>query len=215
MKSLLAGMLVLLLAWVPGAAAATQPQEGTDYVRIEAAPWAPRQGRIEVAEVFAYTCPHCAHFEPMLREWKRRQGKDVDLVPVPAAWNGPTEAWARTYYALLELGLSERAHPALFQALHETGSLPRNPTPQELGDFLKRFGVDQERLREALADPGVAAQVRRAGEWIRDIGLEGTPTLVVNGRYRVRGRDFEDSLRIADALIARERAAARAPQTSR
>src|SRR5690606_9055732 len=99
--------------------------------------------------------------------------------------------------------------------LHETGSLPRNPTPQELGDFLKRFGVDQERLREALADPGVAAQVRRAGEWIRDIGLEGTPTLVVNGRYRVRGRDFEDSLRIADALIARERAAARAPQTSR
>src|SRR5690606_41904131 len=108
MKSLLAGMLVLLLAWVPGAAAATQPQEGTDYVRIEAAPWAPRPGRIEVPEVFAYTCPHCAHFEPMLREWKRRPGKGVDLVPVPPARNGPTDAWPRAECALLELGPSGR-----------------------------------------------------------------------------------------------------------
>jgi len=33
----------------------------------------------------------------------------------------------------------------------------------------------------------------------------GTPTLVINGKYRVLGRSYEDMLRIADALIARER----------
>ena len=33
------------------------------------------------------------------------------------------------------------------------------------------------------------------------------PTLVVDGKYRVLGRSYEDMLRITDALIARERAA--------
>jgi len=37
-------------------------------------------------------------------------------------------------------------------------------------------------------------------------GVEGTPTLIINGRYRVMGRRLEDILVIADQLIARERA---------
>jgi len=63
MKPLLTGLLLLFLARVPAAPAATpELQEGVDYVRIEAGPLDPRAGRIEVAEVFAYTCPHCASF---------------------------------------------------------------------------------------------------------------------------------------------------------
>jgi hypothetical protein len=33
-----------------------------------------------------------------------------------------------------------------------------------------------------------------------------TPTLIVNGKYKVTGNSFEDMLRIASALIAQERA---------
>ncbi|WP_019399009.1 thiol:disulfide interchange protein DsbA/DsbL [Pseudoxanthomonas sp. GW2] len=215
MKPLLTGLLLLFLARVPAAPAATpELQEGVDYVRIEAGPLDPRAGRIEVAEVFAYTCPPCASFEPRLQEWKRRLPADVDLVQVPAAFGGASDTWARTYYASRQLGVATRSHPALFEALHQRHSLPRNPTPQELGEFFKDFGVDPERLRAALADPQVGEQVRKAGAWIRTIDLEGTPSLVVNGRYRVRGRDFDDMLRIAGALVARERAAMRS-QTSR
>lgn len=217
MKRLLTGLLLLLLAWVPGTrAVAAGLQEGVDYERIEAGAWAPRAGRVEVAEIFAYTCPHCAHFEPQLQEWKRRHARDVDLVPVPVAYGGRGDVWARVYFAAQALGVDARSHPALFDALHRDGSLPRNPTAQELGGFFAGLGVDTARLRAALADPAVEAQVARAGSWIRAAGLEGTPTLVVNGRYRVRGRDFADMLRITDALVARERAAAgNRPPTSR
>jgi thiol:disulfide interchange protein DsbA len=38
-------------------------------------------------------------------------------------------------------------------------------------------------------------------------GIEGTPTIVVDGKWRVRGRTLADILRITDALVARERAA--------
>ena len=40
-------------------------------------------------------------------------------------------------------------------------------------------------------------------------GLEGTPTLIVDGKYRVQASTHEEALRIADQLIAMERAAAR------
>ncbi|MNP76296.1 Thiol:disulfide interchange protein DsbA precursor [compost metagenome] len=49
----------------------------------------------------------------------------------------------------------------------------------------------------------------KAEQFIRSSGVEGTPTLVVNGKYRILGRNFDDTLRIADQLVARERAATR------
>ena len=39
-------------------------------------------------------------------------------------------------------------------------------------------------------------------------GANSTPTLIVNGKYKVTGNSFEDMLRIASQLVARERAAA-------
>ena len=62
-----------------------------------------------------------------------------------------------------------------------------------------------------MADPKVDAQVRQAAALAQAWELEGTPALVVAGRYRVLGHDFEDMLRIADWLIARERQAGRKP----
>ena len=37
--------------------------------------------------------------------------------------------------------------------------------------------------------------------------LPGTPAIIINGQYLVRGNSFDDQLRIASALIAQARAA--------
>jgi len=207
MKAVLCAFLLVVLAWLPGAARADDPpQAGRDYVEIpDGKPWAARPGRIEVVELFGYACPHCAHFEPLLKEWKQRQGKDVDLVPVPAAFGGAWDAWARAFFAASDLGLLSRTHDAVFAAIHQNGQLPRNPSAQELAAFYGRYGVDPERFRAALADPRVDARLARAREFAIASGVEGTPTLIINGRYRVLGSTLEESLRIADWLVARER----------
>ena len=56
----------------------------------------------------------------------------------------------------------------------------------------------------------VNTRVGRTKQFIVRTGVDATPTVIVNGRYRVRGRSFEDILRITDQLIVRERNAARA-----
>ena len=207
MKPFVSALLLLALAWLPGAALAqSTPQAGRDYVEIPGGQaWAARPGRIEVAELFGYTCPHCAHFEPLLAQWKQRQGKDVDLALVPAVYGGAWDVWARAFFAASDLGLLPRSHEAVFAAIHRDGRLPRNPSAQELGMFFSSYGVDGDRFRAAMADPKVDARMDRAREFAIASGAEGTPTLVVNGRYRVTAASLEDALRITDWLVARER----------
>ena len=207
MKPFVSALLLLALAWLPGAALAqSTPQAGRDYVEIPGGQaWAARPGRIEVAELFGYTCPHCAHFEPLLAQWKQRQGKDVDLALVPAVYGGAWDVWARAFFAASDLGLLPRSHEAVFAAIHRDGRLPRNPSAQKLGTFFSSYGVDGDRFRAAMADPKVDARMDRAREFAIASGAEGTPTLVVNGRYRVTAASLEDALRITDWLVARER----------
>ncbi len=207
MKPFVSALLLLALAWLPGAALAqSTPQAGRDYVEIPGGQaWAARPGRIEVAELFGYTCPHCAHFEPLLAQWKQRQGKDVDLALVPAVYGGAWDVWARAFFAASDLGLLPRSHEAVFAAIHRDGRLPRNPSAQELGTLFSSYGVDGDRFRAAMADPKVDARMDRAREFAIASGAEGTPTLVVNGRYRVTAASLEDALRITDWLVARER----------
>ena len=123
---------------------------------------------------------------------------------VPAPWQ---EAFGRAYFAGEALGVTARAHPAVFDAVHERGTLPRNPSADELAAFYRQYGADAARFRAAYASAKTTALLERAAGFIERSGAEGTPALVVNGRYLVRGRSADDTLRIAAHLIARERAA--------
>ncbi|GHA78512.1 thiol:disulfide interchange protein DsbA/DsbL [Cognatilysobacter bugurensis] len=208
---LLVALLMPTLALGAGKPAAPRgpaPVEGTDYVRIEGgAPYAPAPGTIEVAEVFGYTCPACAQFESLLNAWKAKLPVDVRVRYVPAPFGGPWIPYARAYFAGEALGVSARTHPRVFRALHESGELPRNPTADELAAFYAGLGVPAARFNAAYAAPSVDAQLARARTFIERSGVEGTPALVINGKYRVIGTSYQDMLRIAEHLVARERAA--------
>ncbi len=195
-----------LAAGKPAAPAGAAPVAGTDYVLIEGGqPYAPAAGKIEVAEVFGYVCGACARFEPLFARWKAKQAPDVKVSLVPAPFGGPWIPYARAYFAGDRLGTTARTHPRVFTALHEAGALPRNPSAEELAAFYAQHGVTAARFVDAYNSDAVTAQLERARQFIERSGVESTPTLVINGKYRVLGRSFEDSLRIAEHLIARER----------
>lgn len=187
-------------------------QAGRDYEEItNGKPFAPLAGKIEVVEVFGYTCGHCARFEPSVHAWSARQPADVRFTAVPGVFGGFWDAWARAYYAAEATGVVAASHQAVFDALHRDRSLPGSGvSDQQLADFHARFGTTAAKYLAALDSPQVAQKLRDARQFAIDAKVAGTPTLIVNGRYRVLGQSFEDMLRITDALIARERQARRA-----
>ncbi len=204
-------MLLPLLAGAqppPGSA----PVEGRDYVTIPGGErWSSTDDRIEVAEIFAYGCHHCADFQPRLDAWKRRQPADVRVSYVPAAFR-PTDNYARACFAAAQLGVLDRVHAPLFRAIHDARTVPiSNASVDELAAFFSAEGVDAAGFKAAMASPEVDALMLRARDFAVASGLRGTPTLVVNGKYRVQAASHEQALQVAEQLVAMERAARRQP----
>lgn len=202
-------LLALLLPFGSVSATPAAPVEGTDYEVIEdGAPLAPLAGKIEVVEIFGYWCHHCASFQPKVDAWKGQLPKDVRFTYLPLP-NSEADPFARAFFASQAAGTLARTHDATYLAIHTEHTLPKNPTIDELAAYYGQLGVDGAKIRALMVSPAVVAKLKPAWEFATRSGLEGTPTLVINGKYRIDGGTHDDRLRIASALIARERAAAR------
>ena len=183
---------------------------GTDYVVIPGGqPFEPRNGKIEVVEVFGYVCPACARLQPLFSAWKKKLPADVRVTYVPAAFGREWVPYAHAFYAADAMGLVDRSHDAVFHAIHIEQSLPgegKEPDEQAIAKFYGKYGADPKVFADAMHSFTIDAKLARAKQFMVDSGVEGTPTLIVDGKYRVLGRSYEDVLRITDALIAQERA---------
>lgn len=209
----LPALLLMLCLLLPALAASAQspaaPVAGTDYVVIDGGqPWQPLDGKIEVVEIFAYSCGHCAVFAPMLDKWKRGQPADVRVSYLPVTYESNDPA-ARAFFAAQSLGVLDKTHLALFSAMHTSQTMPHNPSEGELLNFYADQGVSSAKLANAMSSPQNAATMARAHQFMLGSGLQGTPTLVINGKYRVQAPTHARSLEIAGQLIAMARAAAK------
>lgn len=188
------------------------PVAGTDYVEIAGGqPFQPTAGKIEVVEVFGYTCPHCAQFETVVKPWAAKQPADVQFIPVAAPFGGYWTPYAKAFYTAQSLGVVDKTHDAMFNAIHIERSLPVQPLPtnEQIGEFYGKYGVDPKQFAGTMSSFAIDAKLKRATQFIQRSGVESTPTMVVAGKYRViGGKSFDDILRIVDHLVAQERAKA-------
>lgn len=188
-----------------------EPVAGADYVVIEGGqPFQPATGKIEVVEIFGYVCPACARFQPLVGSWKAGLPADVNFVYVPAGFGGIWDNYARAFYAAEALGVQEKTHDPLYAAIHVDHTLKGElgvDSPEDIAKFYGQHGVDAKTFLDTMGGFSVAAKVNRAKQFAQRSKILGTPSIIVGGKYLVKGKSFEDMLRIADHLIARERAA--------
>src|SRR5690606_6711358 len=141
----------------------------------------------------------------MLADWARKQPADVRVTHLPAPVR-PGDPLATAYFAPHALGAHDAVHAATFDAIHRPGTLARNATRGALPAFHARPGVDGGQPAAAMQAPATARRLEAARQFLRSSGAEGTPTLVINGKYRVLGRTLGEMLQIAERLVEIERA---------
>lgn len=184
------------------------PVSGTDYVEIAGGePYQSNSGKIEVVEVFGYTCPACASFEPMVSAWANKLPADVQFTPVAAPFGGNWMPYAKAFFTAQATGLLEQSHDAMFKAVHIDHSLGADSSDQEIAQFYAAYGADPKQFASTMASFAINAKMGRAQQFLQRSGVDATPTLIVDGKYRITGKTWEDNLRIAEHLIAMERAA--------
>lgn len=202
--------VLLFLALAPLAQA--QPYEaGRDYQVIEP-PQATAGDKIEVLEVFGYPCIHCAHAAPAIAKWRQTLAPDVQFGYMPAVFGAVWEAYARAFYTAETMGVLDRTHDALFEVLHTERRQIRNL--DDIAAFYAGYGVDKDAFMSTLSSFPVDAKIAEANRRVQALGVTGTPTMVVAGKYRVMspgGDDgFDKMLMVVDYLVERERAARKA-----
>jgi thiol:disulfide interchange protein DsbA len=205
MKKLLGRLLAVLALCVSGSVFA-DAQLGKDYTVLNPVQPSSAQ-KIEVLEFFFYECSHCFHLHPFLVEWEntlaKDKVKDVEIRFVPTIFRSSTEPLARTFFALEGMGKLKQADDAIYQAIHvQDASLF---DVDSIGALVAKNGVDRAKFVAAYNSFGVENKVNQAKQMIRTYHIEGTPTLIVAGKYVITGQQPQDVPRILNALIAKVR----------
>lgn len=213
-------ILTVLLTAAPLAGAASEWVEGRNYFVIQPAqPTSVGPGKIEVTEVFSYACPACNMFHPLMDRLQESLPANVVVNYVPASFN-PTEDWPmfqRAYYTALVLGLiNKRTHDAMFDAVWKTGELSvivpgtnqlRRPPPsiEDAARFYAQLtGVNPQTFISTANSFGVDSKIRQADQYVRDCLVQETPTIIVNGTYRVTNQaagGFEQMVEVTKYLV--------------
>ncbi|MBX3693580.1 MAG: thiol:disulfide interchange protein DsbA/DsbL [Steroidobacteraceae bacterium] len=174
--------------------------EGRHYLPVEPpVPTHVPPGKVEVVEVFSFGCPACNQFEPIMQQIKAGLPPEAEVVYVPASWNA-AESWPlfqRAFHVAQALGIEAQVHEAMYAAIWKTGELAvvdpvthRLKVPQPTMGLVARFfartaGVTQQAVLDAAQSFSVDMKMMESDQLVKAYGVEGTPTLIVAGKYRV------------------------------
>jgi thiol:disulfide interchange protein DsbA len=213
--------VVLYASVLPARAAPAQWVEGTNYVVLDPAqPTTVPAGKVEVMEIFSYACPFCDKFEPIIDQIEHGLPHYAQMVFLPASFI-PTEDWPmfqQAYFAAQSLGIADRTHQAMYDAVWKTGELAtvdqstnqlKHPMPS-LEDaahvYWELTGIDPQKFLTAARSFGVSNEMRQADAQITAMQVPGTPCIVVDGKYRVVMESLtspEDVVSVVKFLVAK------------
>lgn len=203
-----AALMAVSLFGMTAQAADAPIEAGKQYVQIDSPVPVQVPGKIEVVEMFWYGCPHCYAFEPTINPWIEKLPADVHFIRIPAMFGGPWDAHGQLFITLDTMGVEHKVHSAVFDAIQKGGK--RLTDPNDMADFVATQGVDREKFLETYKSFAVAGKVAQYKELAKKYGISGVPTMIVNGKYRFdlgSAGGPEETLKVADMLIAKERAA--------
>ncbi len=178
--------------------------EGNEYVTLPA-PYQrfSKDGKVEVVEVFSYGCVHCAQFAPLAEKLRQSLPAGATFKLVAAPLSAEWLPYARAWYAADKLGVVQRTHLPLFEAKF-IQQYPIN-SMDELADFYAKHGVNRAKFMQLATSPEATATLKRDLALLQHWQVDGTPALVVNGKYKVANvRTLEEMTAVALWLTKRE-----------
>ena len=175
----------ILLGMTTSASLAASYNAGEHYELISPAQPTSSKDKVEVVEMFWYGCPHCFRLEPFVERWMKKKPANVKFVRMPGVFRPSWEIHARAYFTAEILGVVDKVHRPMFDAIHEMKQRMNNE-PSILALF-KKHGVSEKDFKRVFRSFAVETKLRRAKDMGRRYQARGVPALIVNGKYRTSG----------------------------
>jgi thiol:disulfide interchange protein DsbA len=199
------GLLILLPLLLVAFNVQADFDEGIEYIALKTPVKTSSPDNVVVTELFWYGCPHCFRFEPYINRWQKNIPDGVIFEQVPSVLNPSWAEHARTFYALEIMGVTDKVHQKLFEALHVKNK--RLNSLDTLATFVAEQGVDEKQFRDTYYSFPVETLIRKSKQKERKYGHQGVPAIVVNGKYRTSATLAGSNARmieVIDFLVERE-----------
>ncbi|MEO8313474.1 MAG: thiol:disulfide interchange protein DsbA/DsbL [Pseudomonadota bacterium] len=189
--------------------------EGKHYFRVESPP-APTAGTVTVTEIFSYGCPACNDFLPFMQSLEKKLAGAAVVEYLHASWIA-AEDWPvlqRAHITAKALGIEKKTHEAMFSAIWKTGELavtdprtgrPKSPLPsiQDMAKFYQRVAaVPTAMFLDTAKSFSVDSEIRRTDALIKTFRADSTPTIIVNGKYRLEPRSAGGTQQAVDLTLS-------------
>lgn len=128
----------------------------------------------------------------------------------------------RAYFTAKALGVADKGNDAMYDAVWKSGELsamnptgtglkPRDalPTIEDAAKVYAKYGADPKEFVAVANSFSINTQMKRADDLIKAYGVTGTPTIVVDGKYRFdvsSAGGYPQAIELANWLVSKEAA---------
>ena len=167
--------------------------------------------KIEVAEVFMYSCPHCYDLEAYINRWAEDKDPSIRFVRIPASFNQLAVLHAQLYYTEIFLGKSGKLKDPIafrnmvFEEYHRRSN--RLTSQMAIQRLFARAGVNADDFNRIWNSFEVNQALRVAADLARRYNVTSVPMVIVNGKYRTdmgMAGSYPKLIELIDELTVRE-----------
>lgn len=201
--------LAILMLTLSTFAFAEAPKVGAEFDAVVQPISTDNPAKIEVMEIFWYGCGHCYSMDTPLNAWVKKLPSDVYFKRVPGLPNPSWAPMAKAFYAMETLGITEKLHTKLFDAIHKTKTLNPADEAAAIAWVSAQSGLDKLKVESAFKSFTINTNLNRAAQTFRNSGATGVPSLVIDGKYitsSTMAGGNDQALKVADYIIANARA---------
>lgn len=200
-----AALIISSLTFVATTANA-EPRMGQEFNKTAQMIPTEDPSKIEVVELFWYGCPHCHDMDPQLNAWVEKLPEDVVFKRIPGLPHPQWEPMAKAYYAMEDLGILEKYHTALFDAIHGDGGFKGlvRSDKAAIAWLSTISGLSEEKVKSAFYSFSMKNRLTQARNFFRASGATGVPSLIIDGQYitsSTMAHGNARALEVADYII--------------
>jgi len=144
----------------------------------------PRDARAKLVIFDDYQCPYCARLQPFVQRILEKFPHDVNCVikDFPIASHPFSRQAAMAALAAEKQGKFWAFHSQLLANYNQLNE-------QKIQEIAKNLGLDMNRFNQDRRLASIREAIRKDVEEGRKLGVDGTPTVFLNGK-RIRNRDL-------------------------
>lgn len=172
----------LLTLLVVGFAAPAAAQLDGRYEAIGDVPAKHSQEVVRVEEFLNFTCPHCNNFRQAAKPVFDKYAGRIEHTDVPILFSGQTDAPLRLFYIAERAGRAEEVKTLIFDATFQFGVNINDP---RIVSYIARSAGLADAYEKQRDAPWVQEKIREAHARAEAVGVDATPTIVLNDALRL------------------------------